>query len=165
MKLFDSFQHISLVTVTFFIELSSSASFFKYSILSDQKNTLNFDIQTSINNLTNQLVEKNMPIFSFKTDLEHFLDVSTSKHDFDSVFKIQSLYYQYLDLLRDYYFKIFCKRIHSNVDSVENIKNNILFEFNIAIDSSTPAREICQNWDREVTYSILIIIQIITSYP
>lgn len=134
--------------------------------------------------LKSQLHIKNMPLFNFKSDLTNILqqtihlssdnynqlDMFSDTGGFYDLLALENMFYEYIDLLRDYYFNLFCSKIH-NYDYDNDLDNgysskmqmkddHMLFceetkaimtnEFYAALKASRPQLRECESWNTEV---------------
>lgn len=177
---------INLIIQCFHFSISSpSQKNFHFSIVASKSdntasksNTHNRDnIFNSIGKLQNQLLQENMPIFSFQKDITIILKQVIEHSYFDDLIPIESLMHEYLGLLRDYYYDIFTKRLSETILDTESDSSSsslsslkvssvyqqsiwiayvetsqlCLLEFEVAKNSSLPNLPICSSWYTQVS--------------
>ena len=171
-SLFRCNQVISRSQVPFNIVASGSSEVFT------RDNILN-----SIGKIQSQLIQENIPIFSFQRDITIILEQIIKYSYLDDVLSIESLVHEYLNLLRDYYFNIFTKRLSEAILDIEadskstssspslssaycqsiwyaylDVSQHCLLEFEVAKNSSIPNLPLCNSWYTQVSIDVYIVV-------
>jgi len=155
-----------------------SRSHFLFNIVeSGSSEVFNRDnILKSIGKIQSQLIQENIPIFSFQKDITIILEQIIKHSYLDDVLSIESLVHEYLNLLRDYYFNIFTKRLSEAILDIEadskstsssssssssycqsiwyaylDVSQHCLLEFEVAKNSSIPNLSLCNSWYTQVS--------------
>ena len=145
-------------------------------------NLIQKKLSDDIQSLKSQMIPENMPIFNFKTVLTRLINEinyslnnidTTESNSYNSIMsgrsfmELEYLFYNYITLLRDYYYDLFCSNIHdydqqyikevgkkpskmSRLNFYEETKIFITNEFISALNASTPQLEQCSEWNTEV---------------
>ena len=150
--------------------------------INNQFNLIQKKLSDDIQSLKSQMIPENMPIFNFKTVLTRLINEinyslnnidTTESNSYNSIMsgrsfmELEYLFYNYITLLRDYYYDLFCSNIHdydqqyikevgkkpskmSRLNFYEETKIFITNEFISALNASTPQLEQCSEWNTEV---------------
>jgi hypothetical protein len=107
-----------------------------------------------IERLRGTFIKQQMPLFNFKTDVENIIDSVVEKNI--DVFEIETLYYDYLQILCEFYLETFQKRFDKldKLRSIEisDLKELVIKEYRVAILASKPSRVIAESWNSNVIY-------------
>ena len=90
--------------------------------------------------------KSNGPVFNFGNEMQKLLNT-----EIENILDLEVLYYEYLNVLRDYYIDDFSERI-KNVDNINDLTDQkclVLRECKSAMNAATPANEKTR-WNYEV---------------
>jgi len=82
--------------------------------------------------LSNKLRSEQLPLFEFSRDVDKLLTNGASAND------VENTFYEYLDLLQDFYLNNFRSLVSNNPNDAQKYKLQVLTEFATAIKGSIP---------------------------
>ena len=161
---------LALIFLSFLSISTSKSSLSRLSILLNggesiaslnaDKDTLD-ELQNGIKQLSHQIRRENVPIFQIKNLLDDLLWKAINSGSVDSIQNLELQFYNYVALLKDFYFSAFMKSLEEKFqesiddamftnDEYYNLRDYFVSEFETALNASIPNIPLCSLWTHKV---------------